>query len=167
VEIDGGGTAHIAYTHDPVANPATHFSDTPEDGDIRYITSMKRPYTSWSAPLTINDDGTERAQGWATLETQTKNKHTTVYLIWEDHRLSLEPNLYYDIFAAKMEVGKSGWFPNRRVSDASSIVDYLFIGEHFDLAANSKFFFGVWTDRRDKTSVSDSEDDVYGSGKLK
>lgn len=175
VEIDGGGAAHIAYTHDPAANPEPGFSDTPEDGDIRYATSTEAPYTSWSAPITINDDGLERAQGWATLETQTKNNLTTVYLIWEDHRLSPQlpiefpnsPNLYYDIFAAKKGFGESGWFSNTRVSDATSIVDFIFIGDYFDLAANDKFFFGIWTDRRDKTDIFDLEDDVYGSWKLK
>jgi hypothetical protein len=175
VEIDGGGAAHIAYTHDPAENPEPGLSDTPEDGDIRYATSTTSPYTSWSAPLTINDDGMERAQGWATLETRTKNRLTTVYLIWEDHRLSPElptefpnsPNLYYDIFAAKKGFGNSGWFPNTRVSDATSIVDFIFIGDYFDLAANDQLVFGIWTDRRDKTDIFDFEDDVYGSWKLK
>lgn len=175
VEIDGGGAAHIAYTHDPAANPEPGFSDTPEDGDIRYVTSSGQPYNAWSAPLTVNDDGMVRAQGWATLETQTKNKLTTVYLIWEDHRLSPElptefpnsPNLYYDIFGAKKGFGSSGWFTNTRVSDMTSISDFVFIGDYFDLAANDKFVFGIWTDRRDKTEIFDFEDDVFGSWKLK
>jgi len=175
VEIDGGGAAHIAYTHDPAANPFPGFSDTPEDGDIRYVTSTGQPYNTWSAPITINDDGLVRAQGWATLETQTKNKLTTVFLIWEDHRLSPElptifpesPNLYYDIFAAKKGFGNSGWFPNQRVSDATSIVDFVFIGDYFDLAVNDQYVFGIWTDRRDKTDIFDFEDDVFGSWKLK
>lgn len=175
VEIDGEGAAHIAYTHDPAANPEPGFSDTPEDGDIRYITSPNQPYNSWSAPYTVNDDGLVRAQGWATLETWTKNKLTTVYLIWEDHRLSPElatefpssPNLYYDIFGAKKGFGNSGWFPNTRVSDLTSIVDFVFIGDYFDLAANDQLVFGIWTDRRDKTEIFDFEDDVFGSWKLK
>ena len=175
VEIDGGGAAHIAYTHDPAANPEPGFSDTPEDGDIRYITSSGQPYNAWSVPITINDDGLVRAQGWATLETQTKNKLTTVFLIWEDHRLSPElptifpesPNLYYDIFGAKKSFGNSGWSPNQRVSDATSIVDFVFIGDYFDLAVNDQYVFGIWTDRRDKTDIFDFEDDVFGSWKLK
>lgn len=175
VEIDGGGAAHIAYTHDPAANPEPGFSDTPEDGDIRYITSSGQPYNSWSAPLTINDDGMVRAQGWATLETQTISADTTVYLIWEDHRLSPElptefpssPNLYYDVFSAKRGSGGVRWFPNERVSDFTSIVDYVFIGDYFDLAANNQFVFGIWTDRRDKTDIMDFDDDVFGSWKLK
>ena len=175
VEIDGGGAAHIAYTHDPAANPEPGFSDTPEDGDIRYATSPKPPYNSWSAPYTVNDDGMERAQGWATLETWTKNKLTTVYLIWEDHRLSPDvptefpnsPNLYYDIFMAKKGFGSTGWYKNTRVSDATSIVDFVFVGDYFDLAANDQLVFGIWTDRRDKADIFDFEDDVFGSWKLK
>ncbi|HLF74080.1 MAG TPA: sialidase family protein [Anaerolineales bacterium] len=175
VEIDGGGAAHIAYTHDPAANPEPGFSDTAEDGDIRYITSSGPPYNNWSAPLTVNDDGMVRAQGWATLETRTKNKATTVYLIWEDHRLSPElptvfpssPNLYYDIFSATKGSGSSGWFPNERISDLTSIVDFIFIGDYFDLAINDQLVFGIWTDRRDKTTIFDFEDDVFGSWKLK
>jgi len=175
VEIDGGGAAHIAYTHDPAENPVPGFSDTPEDGDIRYITSSAQPYNNWSAPITINDDGTVRAQGWATLETQTKNRLTTVFLIWEDHRLSPEmptlfprsPNMFYDIFGAKKGFGNSSWFPNQRVSDLTSIVDFVFIGDYFDLAVNDQYVFGIWTDRRDKTDIFDFEDDVFGSWKLK
>lgn len=175
VEIEGGGAAHIAYAHDPAANPLPGFSDTPEDGDVRYITSSGQPYNNWSAPITVNDDGMVRAQGWVTLETQTKNKATTVYLFWEDHRLSTEfptvfpssPNLYYDIFSAKKGPNGSGWSSNQRVSDASSIVDYVFIGDNFDLTANNAMVFGIWTDRRDKNDIFDLEDDVFGSWKLK
>jgi hypothetical protein len=174
VDVDGQGAAHIAYTHDPAENPTPGFSDTAEDGDIRYVTSSGAPYNNWSAPVTVNDDGMVRAQGWATLETQTNNSAVNVYLIWEDHRLSPEvptafpnsPNLYYDIFSSKKGPGGPGWFANQRVSDASSIVDYIFIGDYFDLASNSTLIYGVWTDRRDKTSIFDFEDDVFGSWRL-
>ena len=174
VEIDGAGAAHIAYTHDPAENPEPGFSDTPEDGDIRYATSSGAPYNNWSAPVTVNDDGMVRAQGWAALETQTNNSAVNVYLIWEDHRLSPEvptafpnsPNLYYDIFSSRKGPGGSGWFANQRVSDASSIVDFIFIGDYFDLASNSTLIYGVWTDRRDKTEIFDFEDDVFGSWRL-
>ncbi len=55
VEIDAHGDAHIVYTHDPVANPGG-VSTTPEDGDIRYITSSGPFFTTWSSPVTVNDD---------------------------------------------------------------------------------------------------------------
>jgi len=175
VEIDARGAAHVAYTHDPAANPEPGFSDTPEDGDIRYITSSGSPYNSWSAPLTINDDGLVRAQGFAALETQKNtSRSSSLYLIWEDHRLSPEfptvfpssPNLYYDIFSAKKDQGGSGWSTNLRISDFSSIVDYVFIGDYFDLTTSGNLVYGIWTDRRDKNDIFDFEDDVFGTSKF-
>ncbi len=94
VEIDARGDAHIIYTHDPQANPLMvpgipgGVSATAEDGDVRYVTSLGPPYTAWTTPLTVNDDGLVRAQGYAALDTQHANH---VNVIWEDHRLS--PNV--------------------------------------------------------------------------
>jgi len=176
VEIDAGGEAHIVYTHDPVQNVPFPFafSTTPEDGDIRYISSGGPPYGagSWSAPVTINDDGLVRAQGYPALETQHGGKSTTLHVIWDDHRLSPNlpivfpnsPNLFYDIFYSRKVLGKGvGWFSNFRVSDASSINDFIFIGDYNDLAANQTTLFGVWTDRRHQNSTFAFEDNVFGS----
>jgi hypothetical protein len=165
LEIDPGGAAHIAYTHDP--QPGT---DTPEDGDIRYVTSDGLPYRNWSIPVTVNDDGLERAQGFAALETEHGGQSSSVHVIWEDHRLSPDvpikfprsPNLFYDIFQARKVPGGLAFGRNQRVSDASSINDFVFVGDYIDLAASHKPF-GVWTDRRDKQDIFDLEDDVFGS----
>jgi hypothetical protein len=160
VEIDAKGDAHIVYTHDPVdpvANPRTA-----EDGDIRYITSSGPSFTSWSSPVTVNDDASGKAQGYPALETQ--HGGGTLHVIWEDHRLSSTDNLYYDIFYSRKVPGNGvGWSTNFRVSDTSSISDLVFIGDYNDLTANDRLLFGVWTDRRDKISIFDLEDDVYGS----
>jgi hypothetical protein len=169
VEIDSGGSAHIVYTHDPQPDPSS-----PEDGDIRYISSQRSPYGTWSAPVTINDDRLERAQGYAALETRYGGKKSILYAIWEDHRLSPSlpvefpnsPNLYYDIFSSRKPAGANSWDPNLRVSDTSSIVDYIFIGDYNDLAANDSVLFAIWTDRRDKTDVFDFEDDVFGGKRV-
>ena len=64
-EIGPNGSAHIVYTHDPVSGSAT-----PEEGDVRYISSAGPPHDAWSAPMTVNDDGMERAQGYAALKLQ-------------------------------------------------------------------------------------------------
>jgi hypothetical protein len=165
VEIDPGGEAHIAYTHDPEAG-----TETAEDGDIRYVNSAGSPYGSWSTPVTVNDDGLVRAQGFAALETQHGGQSSSVHVIWEDHRLSANvpiafpesPNLFYDIFYARKVPGGLAWHPNLRVSDVSSINDFLFVGDYIDLTANDKLF-GVWTDRKDKRDIFDLEDDVFGS----
>lgn len=68
VEIAQNGSAHILYTHDP------ENGSTIEDGDIRYIGSATPPYAAWSAPTTVNDDTSRKAQGWATLEAISKGQ---------------------------------------------------------------------------------------------
>lgn len=173
VEIDAHGDAHIVYTHDPVANPIPIFgrpagvSTTPEDGDIRYITSSGPSFTTWSAPVTVNDDASGAAQGFPALETQHDG---TLNLIWEDHRVSPADNLYYDIDSSRKVPGQSvGWSTNFRVSDASSTSDYFFVGDYIDLTSNSSLLFGVWTDRRHEANIggppdfSGLEDNVFGS----
>jgi hypothetical protein len=155
VEIDIGGTAHIVYAHDPEAGSATA-----EDGDIRYISSAGPPYTVWTAPVTISDDPTGQAQGFPTLETIGRVPH----VIYEDHRLSPFPpaaNILYDIFYT-LRVGDN-WEASSRVTSASSLVDRNFIGDYYDLTAGSSLIFGIWTDRRDKISIFDGEDDVWGA----
>jgi len=165
VELTPGGSAHIVYTHDPVAGSANE-----EDGDIRYVSSSGSPYTSWSAPVTVNDDGLVRAQGYAALDVQHGGQASTLNAMWEDHRLSPtvpiafpnSSNLYYDQFYSRKVPGAPGWMENLRVSDVSSISDFIFIGDYVDLTSSNKLF-GIWTDRRDKASIFDLEDDVYGS----
>ncbi len=159
VEVDPGGKAHIIYTHDPNPDLAS-----PEDGDIRYITSSGPLYNLWSSPVTINDDGTERAQGYAALEIQHGGKSSTLHAIWEDHRYSNIDNLFFDMFYSRKAPGKGvGWFSNFMISEATSINDWLFIGDYNDLAANQTTLFAVWTDRRHQTSIFAYEDNVYGS----
>jgi hypothetical protein len=182
VEIDARGTAHIVYTHDPEANgvcvipfpPPTgpvavgNCSTTAEDGDIRYISSAGPPYTTWTARVTVNDDGLTRAQGYAALQVL----HGQVQVIWEDSRLGpnvpvtpadaatclmgqgscATPNVLYDIFHARKVPG-GGWMPNFRVTESSSIQDFIFTGDYTDLAANQTTLFGVWPDRRHLNSV--------------
>lgn len=170
VEIDAQGGAHIAYTHDPQQD-----ANTAENGDIRYIQSSGPPYNSWSTPVTVNDDGLDRTQGWPALETRVVKKKVYVYLMWADFRLSpagpaTPPNpveLNYDIFFAVKRAGSSHWSKNQRITDVSSLAEIgpygSFFGEYIDLAANSDMVYGVWTDRRDKTDTADLEDDIFGS----
>jgi hypothetical protein len=92
-----------------------------------------------------------------------------VRVLWEDHRLSPEvevtdpfdpaqfeqpSNRFYDVFATSSD-GTGGWSRNRHVTDQSSISDFFFSGDYFDVAAS---FFGIWTDRRHQTSTGASID---------
>jgi hypothetical protein len=176
VEIDPHGAAHIVYAHDPVQGNLT-----PEAGDIRYVTSGGPPYSVWTSPETVNDDGSGRAQGFPALETQHGGH---LHVIWEDSRLAPDlpistpaqcfsgpvatrqcnsPNLFFDIFYSRKVSGRGGWFSNFRVSEELSIQDFNFAGDYIDLAANDTLLFGIWTDRRHRTSVFDFEDNVFGS----
>jgi hypothetical protein len=175
--IDAGGGAHIVYAHDPV-NPQTPAGfASAESGDIRYISSGGPPYTVWSVPITVNDDGLERAQGYPAINTQHDG---TVDVVWYDHRLSPtlpnstpfqcfvqgicnSSNLHYDVFCARKVPGQPGFFNNFRVSDTSSIVQFDFIGDYIGLAANDTDLFAAWTDRRNRTNIFQTDNDVYGS----
>ena len=166
--VDRGGRAHIAYAHDP--EPAV---DSAEEGDIRYITSGAPPYEEWSFPETVNDDWLERAQGFPSIVVRHLGRSSIVDVIWEDTRLSPEvpvpdppssSNLYFDIFHARKIPGWGmAWSPNRRVSDVSSLQNTITTGERTSLAANFALLYATWADRRDKTTVSDEETDIYGS----
>ena len=160
VAVDGFGRAHVVYTHDPEAGNATA-----EEGDIRYVTSPRAPFGAWSSPVTVNDDGPGRAQGFPSLALRRLGIFPILEVVWEDSRLASAGNLVYDIFHSRLLPGRwFSWSGNRRVTDVSSTQDAASTGERTGLAANhSGLVFAVWTDRRDKATTGDGEDDVYGS----
>jgi hypothetical protein len=166
IEIGSDGVAHIAYAHDPVPQlpPPGTFNPSPEDGDIRYVTSAGPPYTTWSTPMTISDDQTGQAQGFPALETAIDGGGSFAQVAFVDHRLTppppIPPNILFDIFYTRAT--GDFWSPSARVTDQSSVSDFDFIGDYNDLTAGSNYSFGVWTDRRDKISFFDFEDDVWG-----
>ena len=175
VEIDSNGSANIVYAHDPTFNPTPTDPDA-ESGDIRYVTSATAPYTAWSAPITVNDNG-QGAQGMAALDTQTQGtgQSATLHAQWLDTRLSAgeggppqcagDPgaqNLHYDMFYSQKPYGQ-GWKPNVRMSDTSSVSDFMFLGDYTDLSVSNGSLFGVWTDRRRQVSIFNRQDDIWGS----
>ena len=124
--IDARRRAHIVYTHDPEP-----IATTAEEGDIRYVASPGPPYTEWSAPVDVNDDGMGRAQGFASLATRRHGHTTVVEAVWEDTRLAPDsvPGMtppqaqlsLYDVFHARLIPALGAeWSGNRRVSDVSS-----------------------------------------------
>ena len=158
--VDGFGRAHLVYTQDPEPGQATA-----EEGDIRYVTSPRRPFCAWSSPVTVNDDGPGRAQGFPSLAVRRLGPFPILELVWEDSRLAPAGNLAYDIFHSRLLPGPwFSWSCNRRVTDVSSTQDASTTGDRTGLAVNrSGLIFAAWTDRRDKASTGDGEDDVYGS----
>ena len=104
VAVDRSGRAHIVYGHDPEAG-----NTTAEEGDVRYVTSRRTPWTEWSAPITLNDDGPGRAQGYASLTVRHQGRQSVADVVWEDTRLTGDlpvvgspafssPNQFYDIY---------------------------------------------------------------------
>ena len=154
IEIGSEGEAFILYTHDPVPG-----STTAEDGDIRFVSSLSAPYNAWSMPTTVSDDSSGKAQGFPALVIGNGGQ---LIAMWEDHRLSSDNNLFYDCFSSQKTRG-SDWFSNIRVSDDSSISDFIFIGDYLDLTLTNTNVFGIWTDRSEMSSIFDLEDNVYGS----
>jgi len=46
------------------------------------------------------------------------------------------------------------------VTDKRSIVDFIFIGDYFDITTSGdRLVFGIWTDRRHQTSIGASLDE--------
>jgi hypothetical protein len=168
--IDRDGRAHVAYTQDPDPIAAT-----PEEGDIRYVASPGPPYTNWSSPVDVNDDGLGRAQGFASLATRRHGRTTIVEAVWEDTRLApdsapgLNPSQArlsrYDVFHSRLvPASGSGWSGNLRVSDASSTQNTNATNDRTALTANdSGVVFAVWSDRRQKALPTDAGDDLFGS----
>jgi hypothetical protein len=170
VAIDQFGRAHLVYTHDPEQG-----SLTAEEGDVRYVTSRCPPWNDWSSPVTVNDDGPGRAQGFASLAVRDGEHGTSVDVVWEDTRTSPDlpidpatfssPNLYYDLFHARWQGTRwrGSWSANERVSTVSSLQDRATAGRRTSLTANDWLLFAAWTDRRDALAVRDNHQDVYGS----
>ncbi len=115
--------------------------------------------------MTVNDDDPGRAQGFPSLAVRRVLFLPILEVVWEDSRLAPVANQAYDIYHSRLLPGPwFSWSGNRRVTDVSSTQDRLSTGERTSLAANPfGLVFAGWTDRRDKLSSSDAEDDVYGS----
>jgi hypothetical protein len=163
ISMDGMGVAHIAYTYSPVdfsggVEPSPPWTGSVA-GDIRYITAGA-PYTNWSQPVTVNDDGSAKAHGYPAI---AANEDGSVQLIWEDHRLSPVDNLKFDIFTAGKKAGQLEFSPNERLTKRSSFSVWSFLGEYNDLAWDGERWFAIWTDRRDATGFTDQNSDIYGS----
>jgi hypothetical protein len=57
--------------------------------------------------------------------------------------------------------GGTTWSSPARITDQSSMSDFIFIGDHIDSSATNRKAWVLWTDRADKTSIYDDENDVF------
>jgi hypothetical protein len=96
----------------------------------------------------LNDDGLEQAQGFPAIEVQYGGEASTVHAMGRPPQppfgVQRESLLRHLLLQARP--GANGWMPNIRVTETSSVSDFLFKGDYNDLTASNKLF-GVWTDR--------------------
>jgi hypothetical protein len=163
--IDEEGRAHVVYTHDPVAG-----STTAEEGDVRYVGSPLSPFAAWSDPVTVNDDGLVRAQGFASLVARRQVRETVVEVVWEDTRLAPDGSAatalsLYDVFHSRLEPGSgAGWSASTRVSDESSTQTQTSSAGRTSVTANrTGVVLAAWSDRRGVASTADLASNAYGS----
>jgi hypothetical protein len=163
--IDHLGNGHVAYTLDP-----TPLKADAESGNVVYqkstLTATNPLYALWGGKVTLGSGS--MAQGWASVIAQKVNKQKApiIWLAYMDHQGSAAlgtgaKNLIYDVRYRKSITGGPAFAGSVLVTDQSSLSDYVFIGDYIDGAANSRRYHVIWTDRADKTSIFDYEDDVF------
>jgi hypothetical protein len=165
IAIDHRGYAHVVFTMDPTANKLDA-----EAGNVQYVRSTvsagNPPYTTWGGRVNIGPTPNPKAQGYPNVVAQRSNLTTNsyVYIAYYDHYRSpaATPNLLYDVRYHR-STNSGGAFPKAgiRVTDVPSMSDFEFIGDYFDAAATMRRYHLVWTDRADKTSINDLEDDIF------
>ncbi len=163
VRLGPEGRGHVVYTHSP--EEGGFFSSTPENGDIRYVTSSGAPYRNWTAPNTISVDENQSAQGFAAMALRGDQPH----VIWEDHRPSPDalPNSLYDIAHTRLTGDGTSWSPVRFISNETSVSSEFFPIGHMGITpiagststSDDVMAFGAWTDRSHADSIS-----FFGSG---
>ncbi len=163
IAITPSGVLYIAFAADRVPGQS---QTNDEDGDI-FLIKSPRPYTSWgwvspNAGL-LGIGSSWAADGYPTIGVKKTANGAIVALAWEYHGTSLFNNERYDIMAVYN--GPSGWRGDFLLTDVPSMSDVLFIGDYIDCGVSAnptdKVFNVIWTDRSDKISVGEDEDDVY------
>lgn len=146
--IGPDGTIHIVFSADPDG------LGSGDAADIFYTFSTDSGAT-WSAPLRLNDDATQRDQFFPTI-VSNPNGILTVY--WYDRRNDPD-NLNFEIYRTSSYDGGITWTPNIRVSGTvsplpplnphfDSDVPKCYMGEYQLADADSGKVYLVWSDSR-------------------
>jgi hypothetical protein len=155
------------YTADPTASKTDG-----ESGNVYYHkstlnTTTNTLYNIWSGKVAVGTGSL--AQGYASVVAQKANSQLLkpiIYVSYLDHQRSATlgaslKNAIYDVKYRKSTTGGPSFAAPVLVTEQSSLSDYRFIGDYIDSAAGSRRFHVIWTDRADKTSIFDYEDDVF------
>jgi hypothetical protein len=129
--------------------------------------ALDPPYSRW---LGRGNLGVGRgAQGFPSLVAQRSNVSSlpSIYIAYYDHYRSprATPNLLYDVRYRLSTRGGVGFGRAITMTEVPSLSDEGFIGHYFGTAATMRRFHVAWTDRADKTDITDEEDDVFADRK--
>ena len=105
-----GGVAHIVYQQ---CN-STSDCDTSR---IRYVYSSKAPYTSWSSPVTLNNDSGHQHYNPALGVSACGSDTSVLHVVWTYNRLG--PDNYNVYYTRKVAQPGRPWSPNLRISGTS------------------------------------------------
>ena len=149
--IGPGDELYVTYTGRP--------SDRPQDdGDIYLIRSVDRGST-WTRPLRVNDDDTDRLQFFPAIDVAPDG---SVHLMWADMRDD-PVHIRYHIYYTRSDDRGATWgfeleefgyrVRDTRVTDFPSnpnrgFPQGLFIGDYFGIAATNTDVYMVWADTR-------------------
>jgi hypothetical protein len=145
------GEIYVAYVGRP--------SDKPnDDGDVYMVASLDGG-ESWSRPRVLNDDDTDHAQIFPSLDVDPAG---VVHVMWGDFRDSVAQTRYHIYYTRSEDQGETFGFTNEelglsvgdtRVSDFGSnpnnaFPNGLFIGDYFSLSATEDDVHMAWADAR-------------------
>jgi hypothetical protein len=105
---------------------------------------------TWTAPITLNDDGTGRNQVFPWMSV---NATGIIQALWYDARLAVGNNLL-DVYMTCSNNGGATFAPNVRITDVTfnpntgQFSGNSFFGDYNGLGAGSLAFHGLWTDGR-------------------
>ncbi len=140
-------TVYMAYAADP---PGA------DEADIFFITSTDGGAT-WSAPLTVNDDGTSNDQIHPAIAVKADG---TIDLAWYDKRNAANDDRW-DVYFANSTDGGASFGINRRVTDQSfatptDLAGSPWLGEYLGLEVDATTAYLAFT-----SGITDSKGDVF------
>ncbi|MCS7117647.1 MAG: glycoside hydrolase [Thaumarchaeota archaeon] len=129
-----------------------------DDGDVYFVSSTDGGAT-WSRPLRLNDDDTNRLQFFPAISADPKG---VIHVIWGDFRDDPSETRYHIYYTRSEDGGRTWGFlireigqrvVNTRVTDAYSNPNFCFpngafIGDYFAIKATENDVYAVWADCR-------------------
>ncbi len=151
IAVGPNGEVYVVFVGKPLEKPL-------DDGDVYFVRSLDGGRT-WSRPLRLNDDETNRLQFFPAIAVDSKG---TIHVIWGDMRDD-PSEIRYHIYYTRSEDRGETWgfevreigqrFVNTRVTDSYSNPNYCFpqgafIGDYFAIKATENDVYAVWADCR-------------------